>query len=114
MVNVSLTPAVREALRQFRAVLDERFGARIEAVKLFGSHARGEAGEESDVDVLVLLRDASRAEVDEITVLATDAGFVGDTYVVLSPFVRTPQAFAELLRRELRIARDIEREGIPL
>jgi hypothetical protein len=39
---------------------------------------------------------------------------VDATYVVLSPFVRTPEQFDELRRRELRIALDIDSEGIAL
>jgi predicted nucleotidyltransferase len=35
--------------------LDVSDGARLKGVYLFGSYARGEAGEESDVDVLIVL-----------------------------------------------------------
>jgi type I restriction enzyme S subunit len=35
--------------------LDALYGSRLKGVYLFGSHARGEADEESDVDVLIIL-----------------------------------------------------------
>ncbi|MEK6607388.1 MAG: nucleotidyltransferase domain-containing protein [Myxococcota bacterium] len=44
--------------RLFVAGLDRRLGDRLRAVVLFGSQARGEARPDSDVDLLILLRDA--------------------------------------------------------
>ena len=52
-----LSPAVQAALAEAREALRERYGARLLRLVLYGSHARGEAHEESDVDVLVVLRD---------------------------------------------------------
>ena len=51
-----LRPSVRAALREARAELAQLYGERLVTVILYGSHARGEAHEESDVDVLVVLR----------------------------------------------------------
>jgi predicted nucleotidyltransferase len=44
-----------ELLRALSQGLAELYGARLQGVYLFGSYARGEAGPESDVDVLVVL-----------------------------------------------------------
>ena len=44
-------------LKRFRAALDEICGDRLERVVLFGSRARGDAGEDSDYDVAVFLKD---------------------------------------------------------
>jgi uncharacterized protein len=114
MAELRLPPLVEAAVGQFKKALIEQFGARIAGLRLFGSYARGEAGAESDVDILVLLEGATRPEANEIVGLASDLGFVGDSYVVMSAFVRTPEQFAELRRRELRIALDIDREGVPI
>jgi len=43
-----------QALNEFLRVLRERFGNSIEEVFLFGSYARGDYDEESDIDVLVV------------------------------------------------------------
>ena len=44
----------REAVEYFVKLLKERFGGRIKKVILFGSVARGDAEEDSDIDVLVI------------------------------------------------------------
>ncbi len=46
----------REFLAKVKARLAEEFGDRFRGLVLYGSEARGEAGPESDVDLLVLLR----------------------------------------------------------
>jgi len=44
-----------ELAGQIRCRLEEAFGDRLRGVVLYGSEARGEAREDSDVDVLMLL-----------------------------------------------------------
>lgn len=110
----SLPMHVQAAVDRFRSGVTRRFGDRLVDLRLFGSFARGEAWEESDVDVLVLVEDVTRDERDEIVALATDAGLSDEACVVISPFVRSPEQLAERRRRELRIATDIDREGVPL
>jgi predicted nucleotidyltransferase len=50
-----MDPKVKRLVDQVKAHLLERYGAGIKRVILCGSHARGEATEDSDVDVLVLV-----------------------------------------------------------
>ncbi len=49
-----MDPKIKRLVDQVKAFLHERYGAGIKRVILYGSHARGEATEDSDVDVLVL------------------------------------------------------------
>ena len=114
VARLKLSPPVEKALGRFSAALRCRFGDRLAEMRLFGSHARGDAREESDVDVLVLIKDVTRVEADDVAGMAADAGLLEDACVVLSPMVRSPETFEELRRRELRIARDIDNEGVPL
>ena len=49
-----MDPKIKRLVEQVKAFLHERYDAGIKRVILYGSHARGEATEDSDVDVLVL------------------------------------------------------------
>jgi len=59
----STHPQLTDILDRLKEELQRRYGDRLLEVRLFGSQARGEAGEESDIDVLVILKDE---EVDAI------------------------------------------------
>ena len=45
----------KEVLRDIRSRLQSAFGDRLRGIVLYGSEARGDAGPESDIDLLVLL-----------------------------------------------------------
>lgn len=53
-----MTERVAAIVRELRAGLEATYGERLERLVLFGSQARGDAGPDSDVDVLVVLRGA--------------------------------------------------------
>jgi predicted nucleotidyltransferase len=54
--TLSLRSPVEAALREARTELAQIYGNRLVKVILYGSHARGEAHPESDVDVLFVLQ----------------------------------------------------------
>jgi len=47
--------SVQSSLQKARSALDAIYGDRLRRLVLFGSHARGEANKESDVDLLLVL-----------------------------------------------------------
>lgn len=67
-----LPPAVHAALAEARLGLSRLYGDRLAKAVLYGSHARGEAGPESDLDVLVVLDDPVEdyAEIKRLVPLA--------------------------------------------
>jgi hypothetical protein len=102
-------PAAWAALGSLKAKLIALFGVRLQKLVLFGSYARNQFNEESDVDVLVLLDTLSPGErervVDEAVRCSTGEMF-------LSPLILTTAQFDALRARERLIALDIDREGI--
>lgn len=57
----------KEALNEFLKILREKFKNRIKEVIVFGSYARGDYTEESDIDVLIV-GDVSLDEIVDISV----------------------------------------------
>ena len=61
-----MDPKVKRLVDQVTAFLHERYGDSIKRVILYGFHARGEATEDSDIDVLVLVdQSLNPREVDD-------------------------------------------------
>ncbi len=52
----TMPPHVRAALAEAKVRLTELYGERLDRLVLYGSHARGDARDDSDVDLLVVLR----------------------------------------------------------
>lgn len=107
-----LCAAERAALDQLVAWIRRRFGARVVELTLFGSRARGEGNEDSDVDVLVAIDDVTSGEARDIAHLCGD--LLTEHDVIVSPFVLATARLEELRRRERLIAREIRRDGVPL
>lgn len=106
----SLPPRVATVARRYREALSAAFPGRTRSVRVFGSMARGEAHEDSDVDILVILDGASFAERGRAIDLATELGLAEG--LVFAPIVLTPDEWAELVNRERALPREIDRDGI--
>ena len=107
-----LTHAEQMALSRFSAWLNERFGARLRELKLFGSRARGDSHEESDLDVAIVVDDLAASEAREVGYFSGD--LLTEFCVVVSPFVVSTAHMDHLRTRERAIAFEIERDGVPL
>lgn len=67
MANRAMVPT---ALAAFSTEIARREGARFWAAVLFGSHARGEDSEDSDVDVAVIFTEMANSLIEEKLALA--------------------------------------------
>jgi predicted nucleotidyltransferase len=104
-----LSGAESAVLASFKAALTARFGQRLERLVLFGSRARAEGHETSDLDVLVLVRGLTKEERREIIDEACAREL--DTGLAISPLVRDPLAVRPLGGS---LAAEIARDGVPL
>jgi predicted nucleotidyltransferase len=109
---VDLPANVRAALGDFCSRMRARFGNRLEETRLFGSYARGDHTVDSDVDVLVVVRDLSERERREV--FETGYEVYLDRVVELSPLALSSAEWRDRNARELLLAADIMREGIAL
>src|ERR1700757_200612 len=97
-------------LKRLRAALDDLYGDRIERVVLFGSRARGEAGDASDYDVAVFLYDLTDRwrELDRLADLRADFLADADVFIDAKPYP------AGAYRDRTTLMREIRREGVDL
>jgi predicted nucleotidyltransferase len=102
-------PAVRAALAELRTALSALYGEHSPAIIVYGSQARGDATPESDVDVLLVYRDAVRPgrEIRRVSPILADLNLrYGFLIAVL------PTSEAEYREGTSPLWRNIRREGV--
>ncbi len=102
-----LQPQGIRLAEKFRQRLSETFGEHIQVI-LFGSQARGEAKEDSDFDILVLLPNLDERTLDTLLEISWEVGF--DAGKVISVI---PATFDELdILSASPFFQTVQREGI--
>jgi len=99
-------------LQELKKSLENLLGNQIVNMVLFGSRARGDFSDESDIDVAIIVRGLTPKLKDKI--FGEIAQLELEYDMPISAFVLSEEEFHQLKRREKRIALDIENEGIPL
>ena len=103
----------RVVAREFAVEIRAHFGARLKAVRLYGSAARGDWSTESDIDLLVLLDRVELKDEDWLVSRALKLGILGSGFM-LQPLFMTEANFNELEARERLFAREVRQDGIDL
>ena len=98
-------------LPDLKARLRERYGDRLVKLVLFGSHARGQATEDSDIDVLAVLKEIKNAG-DELFQASEDAADVSFDYDTLIGLVLASEG--EYLTRNTPLLLNVRREGVEI
>lgn len=104
---MALSPLEQGTLARFSRELQNHFGSRLRAVQLFGSRARGEGRDDSDLDVVVRIEHLTREERRYVQDFASDLSV--ETRLILAPVVVDERKWAESGLRPV-----VEREGILL
>ncbi|MBI5298687.1 MAG: nucleotidyltransferase domain-containing protein [Deltaproteobacteria bacterium] len=107
-----LTPSENRQMERFVLGLKKMLGSNFVRAVLFGSRARNAGNEDSDVDVLVVIRKTSMEIKHKIWDLANDIFL--ETEIDISPLVMTEERMETLLKRERLLAKTITEEGIAL
>ena len=108
---MTFRPEIAHILEAVKQRLEALYGERLVEVILFGSVARGEDTPESDVDVLVVLRDP----VDRYAESGPLADLMADMMACYGAFV-TPVVFSEEAFRTANwpLLRNVRAEGVSL
>lgn len=93
------------AFEEFARAVEDTFADQLHELILYGSTARGEATERSDVDVLVVLDEETRTE--ELFQLAFDIGV--EHGVAIVPHIQTREHFES--RRDHPFLKNVLDEG---
>lgn len=107
-----LGPHQAAALQEFASAVRELLGSRLVALKLFGSHVRGDAAPDSDLDVLVAVEEASPALENSILDLAFQVDLAHDVYI--SPRVIARKVLEDPVWGSTPFIRALQTEGAPL
>ena len=101
---------IKQLLTKFKKGLVEIYGERLKAVYLFGSYARGDYDENSDLDVMIIL-DTYKRYWDELVRTSELASDLSLEYeVTISRTIMTDEKWKQ---GELPVLRNVRAEGIP-
>ena len=107
-----LTTVEQRALKRFKAAAESLLKDNLLDLRLFGSRARGEGTDESDLDVLVVLRRKDRAVCRRIVEEALEIDLVYDTN--LAPTIFSAEEYQQNKEYQTPFYRNVERESLPL
>lgn len=101
---------IKEILKEFRVELEKLYGKRLKDVILYGSWARGEATEESDIDLLIVLEGKviPGKEIDRMIDIITEINL---KYSVLLSIFPVSEEEYSTVNSPLLI--NVRKEGIP-
>lgn len=107
---LKLTYNEQKALKEFKTALQKKFGPRLVLLQLFGSKARGDFHQDSDLDVLVVLKNMNKKDKYFIYDLVFEISIKFDVY--LSEINFDEKKWRQLQIDRFSLARNIEEEGI--
>ncbi len=107
-MEIELETLLHDLKQKLETVLED-----IEAeIVLYGSRAKGDFDQDSDIDVAVIVPGLTREKKDQILEAVAEVEF--DHSRAISALVFSKSDFDRLYERERRIALDIKHEGIAL
>jgi predicted nucleotidyltransferase len=104
-----MTKNVKQLLAELKKGLTELYGQRLKAVYLFGSYARGDYDESSDLDIMIVL-DAYKSYWDELVRSSELASELSLNYdVTISRTIMTEDQWK---KGDLPVLRNVRAEGV--
>jgi len=69
-MQVQINPAITPIVHDFKSALEKLYGERLQDAVLYGSYARGDYDDESDIDLFVVLNDNEVNTITEVSTLS--------------------------------------------
>jgi len=86
MTALTIPKKEKKAIKDFKKQLSDKLGSNIVSVRLFGSKARGDFHKESDIDILVVLKQPTENQINFIYDTAMVLGNQYDVYLSVKIF----------------------------
>jgi len=101
---------IKEVLREFRAELEKRYGDKLKNIIHYGSWARGDATEKSDIDLLIVLGEEiiPGKEMDRMIEIITEINLKHNVLISVYPVSEKDYS---TVNSPLLI--NVRREGVP-
>ena len=107
-----LTEAEQQSLTRFKSALQSFLKDNLLSLRLFGSRARGEGTEESDLDVLVVVQKKDRAICRRIVEESLEVDLAYGTNV--APTILSAEEYQRNREYRTPFYRNVEGEGVSL
>lgn len=102
---------VIDYLHEIPEKIKESFGDSVEKIILFGSYARGEHCAESDIDLLVVVKDDSIRDIED-DIRKIVYSFIPIAGRLISVKIVGAEKYAKMKKLNLSFILSVEREGI--
>ncbi len=101
---------IKSILAEFKEEIGELYGTRLKKVILYGSWARGDATEDSDIDLLIVLEGeiAPGAEIDKMIDIITEINLKYNALISIYPV--SEQDYSAV---QSPLLMNVRKEGIP-
>jgi len=107
-----LTAKEESAIRAFLSSLQQHLAGQLVQTILFGSKARGDSDEWSDIDILITVEEESWALRTQVSTLAADVSL--EYGVLIGPRVIGQERWERMKQAGFGLYKNIKAEGIPL
>ena len=100
---------IKDIIKELKSGLEKKYGSQLKSILLFGSYARGEETEDSDIDIAVILEDFDHActEIERTGDLVSSLSLKFDTLISLVPIKEK-----DWLERKTALISNIKRYGV--
>jgi len=105
-----LTEKEKAALNDFLTRLEKEYAGQVRDIILFGSKARGDGHSESDIDLLVVLENPTKEQINDVCNVTTDILF--DKGVDISVVTFSRKEIERLCNLGTPLMQNVSREGI--